>query len=188
MCPWSRTSPAGPGSSSALWPRRSAPFGAGALEVSAAQEANLDLFVEQTVGPDLACAILSAFQVGVEAGLPPEALLLDLYMSGELGRSIQAMAEHGFFQQVKLHGYAAAYGGMIRFIGLDQEERAASYQKVYQDIADGGFADALRNEVEAGFPSQPFLDDMMRGDNPISRAEKRIRDMIRLGTDDNTSD
>ncbi len=160
---------------------------AGALKVSAAQEARVDLFVEQTVGPDLACAILSAFQVGVEAGLPPEALLLDLYMSGEMGRSIQAMAEQGFFQQVKLHGYAAAYGGMIRFMGLDREARASSYRKVYQEIADGEFAEALRNEVEAGFPSQPLLDDMTTGDNPISLAEERIRKMIHLGTDDSTS-
>ena len=39
-----------------------------------------------------------------------------------------------------------------------------------------------------GFPSQPFLDDMMRGDNPVSRAETRIRKMMRLGRGDNTSD
>jgi ketol-acid reductoisomerase len=154
---------------------------AGALVISAAQEAHLDLFVEQTVGPDLAGAILAAFQVGVEAGLPPEALLLELYMSGEMGRSFQAMADLGFFQQVKLHGFTAAYGGMIRFMGLDRESRERSYRQVWREISEGAFADALRGEVDSGFPSQAILDEMVEGDNPISRAEKRLRGMMRLG-------
>ncbi len=68
----------------------------GAMEVSAAQEAHLDLFVELTVGPDLGSAILTAFQVEVVAGLPPEALLLELYMSREMGKTFQAMADLRF--------------------------------------------------------------------------------------------
>ncbi len=151
-----------------------------ALTLSAAQEAHLDLFVEQTVGPDLAGAILTAFQVGVEAGLPPEALLLELYMSGEMAKSFQAMADLGFFQQVKLHGFTAAYGGMIRFMGLDRESRERSYRQVLREISEGEFAEALRAEAESGFPSQAMMDEMVEGDNPISRAEKRLRNIMRL--------
>ena len=152
----------------------------GALTISAAQEANLDLFVEQTLGPDLASAILTAFQVGVEAGLPPEALLLELYMSGEMGRTFQAMGELGFFEQVKLHGFAAAYGGMLRFIELDQESRARNYRQVMSEIKGGAFAEALSAEVEAGFPSQALLDEMLDGGNPISQAEQRVHRMMNL--------
>ncbi len=153
---------------------------AGALTISAAQEAKLDLFVEQTVGPDLASAILTAFQVGVESGLPPEALLLELYMSGEMGRTFQAMAELGFFEQVKLHGFAAAYGGMVRFMELDQESRAQNYRRVIKEITEGAFADAVSAEVELGFPSQALLNEMLHGDNPVSQAEQRVRRMMRL--------
>ena len=153
---------------------------AGAIEVSAAQEAYLDLFVEQTVGPDLASAMLSAFQVGVEAGLPPEALVLELYMSGEMSRSLKAMAEEGFFQQVKLHGFTAAYGGMMRFMALDRESRQQGYRQVLKEIQDGAFADALDLEAESGFPSRPLLGEMLEGDNPISQAEERVRRKIRL--------
>ncbi|PKB72933.1 MAG: hypothetical protein BZY75_04495 [SAR202 cluster bacterium Io17-Chloro-G7] len=154
---------------------------AGALTVSATQEAQLDLFVEQTVGPDLASAILTAFQVGVDAGLPPEALLLELYMSGEMATTFQTMADLGFFQQVKQHGFAAAYGGLIRFMGLERETRAQDYKRVLQEIAQGDFATALGEEVEAGFPSQPLLDEMLDGNNPISQAEDRLRKSMRLG-------
>ena len=150
----------------------------GALEVSAAQEACLDLFVEQTVGPDLATAILTAFQVGVEAGLPAEALVLELYMSGEMGKSFQAMAELGFFEQVKLHGFTAAFGGMTRFMDLDVKSREKSYRQVLKDITDGGFARALAAEVDSGFPSRKLLDEITGADYPISQAEKRIRRMM----------
>ena len=154
---------------------------AGALTVTAVQEARLDLFVEQTVGPDLASAILTAFQVGVDAGLPAEALLVELYMSGEMAKSFQSMADLGFFQQVKQHGFAAAYGGMIRFMTLDRETRSHNYRKVLEEISQGDFADALADEVESGFPSQALLDEMLDGNNPISRAEERVRKRMRLG-------
>ena len=152
----------------------------GAIEVSAAQEAYLDLFVEQTVGPDLASALLSAFQVGVEAGLPAEALVLELYLSGEMSRSLQAMAEHGFFQQAKLHGFTAAYGGMVRFMESDRESRQQGYRQVLKEIQDGAFADALDLEAESGFPSRPLLEQMLEGVHPISRAEERVRRKMRL--------
>ena len=44
---------------------------AGAIEMSAKVEALLDLFVEQSVGAMLGMAIMIAFDVGREAGLPP---------------------------------------------------------------------------------------------------------------------
>lgn len=152
----------------------------GAMEISAAQEAYLDLFVEQTIGPDLAGAVMTAFQVGMEAGLPPEALVLELYMSGEVGRSFQAMADLGFFHQTKLHGFAAAFGGMIRFMSLERESRQRNYQQVLAEIKKGDFADALDLEVQSGFQSNALLAEMLGEDNPINIAEKRLRSSMRF--------
>ncbi len=152
----------------------------GAMVLSAEQEAHLDLFVEQTVGPDLAAALLAAFRVGTEAGLPTEAMVLELYMSGEMGRSLQAMAELGFFRQVKLHGFTAAYGGMVRFLALDRDSKAQSYSQVMREIKDGTFSAGLLEEVDSGFPTQALLDEMLDGDNPVSRAEERLRRAMRL--------
>jgi ketol-acid reductoisomerase len=152
----------------------------GAMVLSAEQETHLDLFVEQTVGPDLAAAILTAFQVGMEEGLPAEALALELYMSGEVGRTIEAMAEFGFFEQVKLHGFTAAYGGMVRFMALDRDSQARGYSQVMKEIKDGTFAARLREEVDSGFPTQGLLDGMLGSDNPVSLAEDRVRRAMRL--------
>jgi ketol-acid reductoisomerase len=152
----------------------------GALVVTAAQEAYLDLFVEQTVGPDLADAILAAFQVGTEAGLPPEALLLELYMSGEMAKSVQVMADVGFFQQSKVHGFVAAYGGMTRFLSLDRASRLQKYRGVLEDITSGGFAKALSAEIESGLPSQDLLQTMTDREDRVTPIERRLREMLRL--------
>src|SRR6266545_4675448 len=48
----------------------------GALELTAAKEALLDLFVEQGFGAYLGVAMQSAFQVGTQAGLPAEAMVV----------------------------------------------------------------------------------------------------------------
>src|SRR6266542_4057490 len=50
----------------------------GALELTAAKEALLDLFVEQGFGAYLGVAMQSAFQVGTQAGLPAEAMVVEL--------------------------------------------------------------------------------------------------------------
>ena len=152
----------------------------GALVLSAAQEAYLDLFIEQSVGPDLGNAILTAFQVGVEAGFPPEALVLEMYMSGEMARTFQAMADLGFFQQVKLHGFAAAFGGMVRTLTQDRESLEQGYRQVLKDIMEGAFTQELQAELEAGYPSLALVEEMLDSENPMSQAERRVRSMMRL--------
>src|SRR5258708_12919076 len=57
---------------------------AGAVQMSAKMEATLDLFVEQTVGAVLGMAIMMAFEVARDAGIPGEALVLEMYMPGEM--------------------------------------------------------------------------------------------------------
>jgi ketol-acid reductoisomerase len=86
----------------------------GALELTAAQEALLDLFVEQGFGAYLGVAMQSAFQVGTQAGLPAEAMVVELYMSGEMARTLQAFADNGFFRSVTWHGLSGADGGVQR--------------------------------------------------------------------------
>ncbi len=153
----------------------------GALQLSAKQEANLDLFGEQALGPWLGAAILSAFQVGVEAGLPPEGLLLEMYLSGEMSKTFQAMADAGFFRSVYLHGYAAAFGGMTRTMAVDRDVMADSMREAVKDIQSGAFAEELQAEIEAGYPSKPFLDQMLGSDNEINRIEDNLHRKLGLG-------
>jgi ketol-acid reductoisomerase len=148
---------------------------AGALEVAAADEAVLDLYVEQTVGPLLGAAVLTAFEVGSTRGLPADALVLELYLSGEMGATWDAFAERGFFPGVRLHGHSAAFGGFLRLSDVDQEALRQQFAATLEDISSGGFARRFQEELAAGSPTKELIDAMVSGDDPLSRAEAEVR-------------
>lgn len=148
--------------------------GGGALEVAPETEAALDLYVEQTLGPLFGAAVLSAFEVGTRRGLPSEALALELYLSGEMGATWDAFAEHGFFPGVRLHGHAAAFGGFVRLADVDQETMKARFAEVLEDITSGGFARRFQDELAAGSPTKELIQSMVAGDDPLSAAERRV--------------
>jgi len=150
---------------------------AGAIEMSAKTEATLDLFVEQTIGPLLGAAIMVAFEIGREAGISPEALVLEMYMSGEMEAVFRGFREIGFFRASEDHGPTAVFGGMTRILELDREAIATRFQAVLEDIKNGGFARRFQAEAGNGYPLLEMARAMMHGTSPISEAEKRLRSL-----------
>jgi ketol-acid reductoisomerase len=148
---------------------------AGAIEVSAATEATLDLFVEQTLGPLLGSAIMIAFEVGREAGIAPEALVLEMYMSGEMEAVFRGFRETGFFRASEDHGPTAVFGGITRVLETNREEMAARFRAVLEDIRSGAFARRFQNEAGNGYPMLDMARAMMHGTSPITEAEERLR-------------
>jgi ketol-acid reductoisomerase len=148
---------------------------AGAIEMRAADEATLDLFVEQTVGPLLGAALLAAFEVGVQAGLPPEALVLEMYMSGEMETVFRSFREAGFFRASEEHGSTAVFGGLLRTLDLDREAMAARFHDVLHDIRGGGFARRFQDDARSGSPVLDLALAMMRGPSSLAMAEDRLR-------------
>ena len=98
----------------------------GAFAVSAVDEAASTCSSSRAVGPYVGLAIQLAFEVGVAAGLPPEALVLELYQSGEMAEVFRSFAERGFYRAVVEHGATAQYGGYLRTLDLDTERCARS--------------------------------------------------------------
>lgn len=147
----------------------------GAMELTAAQEATLDLMIEQTVGPYIGTAIQMAFALGLEAGLPAEALVLEMYMSGEMAQTFRAFAEDGFYRSVNGHGIVAEYGGFLRTMGVDREKMRAHFIEVIDDITSGGFAKKLQAEAESGYPTLAAISEVTGGGDPMTEAEDRIR-------------
>ena len=148
---------------------------AGAVQMSAKVEAALDLFVEQSVGAVLGMAIMMAFEVARDEGVPAEALVLELYMSGEMEAVFQSFRETGFFRASEDHGPTAVFGGMLRSLEMDREAMADRFRKVWEDIRSGGFARRFQEEAGNGYPMLEFARAMIRGGSPITEAEDRIR-------------
>ena len=148
---------------------------AGAIQLSAADEATLDLFVEQTIGPLLGAAIMAAFHVGQDAGLPPEALVLEMYMSGEMESVFQGFRELGFLRASEAHGPTALFGGLLRTFDLDPGALANDFRSVVDDIRNGGFARQFQDEARNGYPLLDMARAMIHGASPITEAEHRLR-------------
>jgi ketol-acid reductoisomerase len=116
---------------------------AGCLEMSLHDEASLDLFTEQGFGPAFGRMLMTAVDVLVEAGYPPEAVLLELYLSGELGYTFEKIREVGITQQMDFHSRTSQYGSItrgIRYLDLG-EPAAAKMRQVLDEIRSGAFAE-----------------------------------------------
>ncbi|HZD74897.1 MAG TPA: NAD(P)-binding domain-containing protein [Actinomycetota bacterium] len=157
----------------------------GAMELTAQHEALLDLFVEQGFGAYLGVALQSAFQVGAQAGLPAEAMVVELYMSGEMARTLQAFADNGFFRSVTWHGLSAAFGGFLRTTEIDMEAMQRHFREILEDIRSGGFARRFQEEQAGGYPSLAAIEAITSGDDPMTKAEERVR--AALGEDRTTA-
>jgi ketol-acid reductoisomerase len=147
----------------------------GAVEMSAKMEATLDLFVEQTVGAVLGMAIVMAFEVAREAGVPGEALALEMYMSGEMEAVFQAFRETGFFRASEDHGPTAVFGGILRSLEMDRDAMASGFRRVLEDIQSGGFARRFQEEARNGYPMLEFARALIHGGSAITEAESRLR-------------
>ena len=151
---------------------------AGAVEMTAKVEATLDLFIEQSVGAVLGMAMMMAFEVARDAGVPAEALVLEMYMSGEMEAVFQSFRETGFFRASEDHGPTAVFGGITRSLEMDREEMSERFRRVLEDIRSGGFARRFQDEASNGYPMLEFARAMMHGGSPMSEAEDRIRHLV----------
>jgi ketol-acid reductoisomerase len=150
-------------------------FRVGAIQMSAKMEATLDLFVEQTFGAVLGTAIMTAFKVARDDGIPAEALVLEMYMSGEMEAVFQGFRETGFFRAAEDHGPTAVFGGITRTMAMDRGAMTKSFREILQDIKSNGFAQRFQLESGNGYPMLEFARAMMQGYSPISEAEDRLR-------------
>ena len=155
---------------------------AGALELDARREADLDLFIEQTVGAAIGVAIMSAFTLGVDAGIPPEAMVIEMYMSGEMETVWQAFREKGFFRASDTHGPTALYGGFLRTMQLLMSDTGTKFKEILEEIQNGQFARQFQAEREAGYPTLSQAQAMTAEESPmavpIAQAEARVRRLL----------
>jgi ketol-acid reductoisomerase len=148
---------------------------AGALEMSAADEATIDLFVEQTVGVLLGAALMIGFEIGTEIGIRPEALVLEMYMSGEMETVFRSFRERGFLAATEEHGTTALFGGLVRTLELDRESIAETFRATVKDIVTGGFARRFQDDAARGGSLLEGARMMARGPSPITAAEAALR-------------
>jgi ketol-acid reductoisomerase len=152
---------------------------AGCLEMSMADEAALDLFTEQGFGPAFGAVLTSAIETMIEAGYPPEAVLMELYMSGELAYTAQHFVDTGIINQMDFHSRTSQYGSMtrgVRFADIDLKSRM---REALEDIRSGSFASEWQSEQREGSPRFEQLRSM-RSFHPLNEWEAATRRAFRM--------
>ncbi|MGQ9458170.1 MAG: ketol-acid reductoisomerase [Anaerolineae bacterium] len=150
---------------------------AGVVEVTFAQEAELDLFTEQCFGPAFGHVLTTAVDLLVEEGYPPEAVLLELYMSGELAYTLAKIAEMGLVEQTALHSRTSQYGSMSRGMRFLLPELRERMREGLEEIRSGKFAQEWAAEQAAGCPTLEALRQAARA-QPLHRWEQELRQAL----------
>ncbi len=126
-----------------------------AFEVSVAEETELDLFSEHFVYPLVFATLELAFDALVEAGYPPEAALMELHGSGELGEVLLAASREGVRGMLASHASPACQVGIAHHWSEAPGPTDAVRRRiaaVLDAIRSGSFARHLVREEAAGYP------------------------------------
>ena len=149
----------------------------GAIEVTFRQEAELDLFNEQGFGPAFGRVLLSAIYTLIGAGYPPEAVLVELYMSNEMSYTYKKMAEVGLIKQVDFHSQTSQYGAMSRGIKYRNIPLKSIMHEVLKNIQDGSFAKEWENPLtKLKFKVIKFFATKQK----INKLEQKVRKSLGL--------
>jgi len=151
----------------------------GCLELTFAQEAHLDLFTEQGFGPMMGIALRQSIELLVEQGYPPEAVVMEIFASGELGYAFQRAADTGLFAQNAFHSHTSQYGSMTRSARVMDIDLKARLLDHLDDIRSGRFAAEWKAEQQNGLQLFNQMKEMARF-HPLFDWEQRTRKAFRM--------
>jgi ketol-acid reductoisomerase len=135
----------------------------GAIEMTPMQEAILDLGVEQVLSPALTAVNNTFVQTMLQEGIPLEAIVTELILSGEVERTYRLVREVGYAVQSEYHSPTSQYGQLTRRGQYDHLDFATTMRKLTDDITSGRFADEWDAERDAGYPKLKELKEMHAG-------------------------
>jgi len=124
----------------------------GAIEMTPTQEAVLDLGVEQAFSPAMRRVSESFVQVMLEFGVPLEAIVTELVLSGEVERTYRLVRLEGGAAQMVYHSPTSQYGQLSRSGSFDHLDVPSKMRDLVDEIASGRFADEWDAERDAGYP------------------------------------
>lgn len=124
---------------------------AGAIEIAFEREAELDLFVQQAVLPAFHHLIVTAAQLLMETGYPPEVVFTELYLSGELSDYLQRASQIGLLSAMRLASLTSQYGTFSRLERFNELKLQRLMEVTLEEIRAGDFAKEWAKEYGDGY-------------------------------------
>jgi ketol-acid reductoisomerase len=144
----------------------------GCIESSCDEETLCDLFNEHSGG---LYALRRCYEMLVEAGVSPEAAMLEFWASGESADVADVIQSHGLFGQIKFHSVTSQFGQQVTG-RLSEAHEAAERQRLrdlISHIQDGSFAKEWTLEQQAGYPMLHGVAHQNRN-HPMTAIEKQL--------------
>jgi ketol-acid reductoisomerase len=154
----------------------------GGLELTPSQEAVLDLAVEQVLSPALTHVSQCFVQTLLAQGIPLEAIMTELVLSGEVERNYRILKEVGFADQLELHSPTSQYGQLSRRGSFDHLDVASKMRELTETIASGAFADEWDEEARTGYKRLAELKAQHAGE-AIQTLERNMRKLLGPGAE-----
>jgi ketol-acid reductoisomerase len=152
----------------------------GAIELTPRQEAVLDLGVEQVLSPALTAVNTAFVATMLEHGIPLEAVIVELVLSGEVERTYRLLREIGYAAQSEFHSPTSQYGQLSRRGRYDHLDLRTTMEELAGDIESGRFADEWDAERDAGYPRLAALKEQFAGPG-VQAFEEDIRTKLGPG-------
>ena len=99
----------------------------------------------------------------LEQGIPLEAIMTELFLSGEVERTYGLLRKNGFAAQLEHHSPTSQYGQLSRRGSYDSLEFLPLMRGLVETIRNGDFADEWDAESKAGHPRLKALKEQHAG-------------------------
>jgi ketol-acid reductoisomerase len=123
----------------------------GAIEVAFEREAELDLFVQQAILPAFHHIMVTAAELLMEMGYPPELVFTELYLSGELSDYLQRASQSGLLSAMRLASLTSQYGTFSRLDRFNELKLQRLMEVTLDEIRHGHFAKEWAKEYGDGY-------------------------------------
>ncbi len=152
----------------------------GAIELTPRQEAILDLAEEQVRSAVMTQVSGAYVKCLLEFGIPLEAIITEMTLSGESERTMRLMREIGYSGQFRFHSPTSQYGQLTRRDAFEEFDVAPKMRTMLEHIASGNFANEWDAERDAGYPNLERLREQYAGES-VAAFEKEIRSKLGEG-------
>lgn len=150
----------------------------GVLHIGFAEETELDHFAEHYLYPTIIGAIEAGYRALVDNGYTPEAAVMELYGSGEVGEVLLTAAKVGLYTMLDRNASPACQYGIYTHKDLvvtDGNRR--QIQTIIDAIKDGSFARQLIADQRQGHQRLRQLSDRAHRSDLVA-SEAAVRDLM----------
>jgi len=146
----------------------------GVIDSDFESETITDLMTEQALLPVFINALRAKYEAEVAAGIAPETVLMEQYLSREMSHIWEKAATQGLIEQLTLHSQTSQYGQLRFAQEFDDDPIREFMAERLREIRNGQFATEWTTEQQAGYPQLGRLYEMVRSEEQFQAEQETI--------------